>query len=236
MRIYLIRHGDPDYPNDSLTPTGRAEAQALAEHLAQAGIDEIYASPRGRAKLTAQYTADHLEKMGISLPVTIEPWTTELDGLRDMQRNRSLWDFDAADLRAPHVLRNLNGWHLAAPLDNARLAEHVERIEKGSDDFLSRLGYTREGVLYRFTPPNTRRIALFAHLGFGLTWLAHLLSIPVPLMWAGFYLHPTSVTTILFDERTPGLAAPRVLALGDVSHLHRAGLSPTPAGIIANYE
>ena len=236
MRIYLIRHGDPDYPNDSLTPTGRAEAQALAEHLAKAGIDDIYASPRGRARLTAQYTADHLAKMGISLPVNIEPWTTELDGIRDMQRNRSLWDFDAADLRAPHILENLNGWHQTAPLNNANLAAHIERIGRESDAFLARLGYAREGALYRFTPPNRKRVALFAHLGFGLTWLAHLFHIPVPLMWAGFYLHPTSVTTVLFDERSLGLAAPRVLALGDVSHLHSAGLSPTPAGIIANYD
>lgn len=236
MRIYLIRHGDPDYPNDSLTPTGRAEAQALAEHLAKAGIDEIYTSPRGRAKLTAQYTAENLAKNGLDLPVTVEPWTYELDGIRDKERNRSLWDFDAADLRAPHVLENLNRWHESTPLDNPNLAAHIQRIERESDAFLARLGYRREGVLYRFTPPNRKRVALFAHLGFGLTWLAHLLRIPVPLMWAGFYLHPTSVTTILFDERSPGLAAPRVLALGDVSHLHSAGFSPTPAGIIANYE
>ena len=158
------------------------------------------------------------------------------DQVRDILEQMAPDDIRRLIQANPHVLGNLNGWHQTAPLDNARLAEHMERIDKGSDDFLARLGYTREGVLYRFTPPNTKRVALFAHLGFGLTWLAHLLAIPVPLMWAGFYLHPTSVTTILFDERSPGLAAPRVLALGDVSHLHRAGLSPTPAGIIANYE
>jgi probable phosphoglycerate mutase len=90
--------------------------------------------------------------------------------------------------------------------------------------------------VYTFEYSNRQRIAFFAHLGFGLAWLSYLLDIPLPLMWAGFYLHPSSVTTILFDERAPGVAVPRVLALGDLSHLARAGLPPTPAGIIANYE
>ena len=31
MRILLIRHGDPDYDNDTLTEKGRREAALLAE-------------------------------------------------------------------------------------------------------------------------------------------------------------------------------------------------------------
>ena len=34
MRIYLIRHGDPDYSTDSLTKDGQAEASALADYMA----------------------------------------------------------------------------------------------------------------------------------------------------------------------------------------------------------
>ena len=31
MKLFIIRHGDPDYEHDSLTPTGRMEAEALSE-------------------------------------------------------------------------------------------------------------------------------------------------------------------------------------------------------------
>ena len=35
MRIYIIRHGDPDYEHDTLTPRGEKEALALAPYLEQ---------------------------------------------------------------------------------------------------------------------------------------------------------------------------------------------------------
>ena len=53
MKLILIRHGDPDYENDTLTPKGRREAQCLAEYLEGTRMDEIYVSPLGRAKHTA---------------------------------------------------------------------------------------------------------------------------------------------------------------------------------------
>ena len=33
MRIFIIRHGDPDYQTDSLTLRGRREAEALAAYI-----------------------------------------------------------------------------------------------------------------------------------------------------------------------------------------------------------
>ena len=54
--------------------------------------------------------------------------------------------------------------------------------------------------------------------------------------WNSFWLAPTSVTTVLFDQRSPEWAVPRCLAVGDTSHLHKAGLPILPRGIIANYE
>ena len=51
----LIRHGDPDYSTDSLTPQGKLEAAALADYLCSLKIDRIYSSPLGRAKETASF-------------------------------------------------------------------------------------------------------------------------------------------------------------------------------------
>lgn len=61
MKLILIRHGDPDYENDTLTAKGKREAEFLAGRLENMKIDEIYVSPLGRAKHTAE---PYLSKCG----------------------------------------------------------------------------------------------------------------------------------------------------------------------------
>ncbi|MDQ4100550.1 MAG: hypothetical protein M3121_08630 [Chloroflexota bacterium] len=67
-------------------------------------------------------------------------------------------------------------------------------------------------------------------------WLAHLLEIPLSLVWVGFWLPPRSVTTVLFEERSSKRAAPRCIGLGDVPHLYAAGLPVRPHGIKGNVD
>ena len=62
MILYLIRHGDPIYEPDSLTPLGHEQAKALAKRFTVYGLDEIYCSTSNRAKLTAQPTCELLGK------------------------------------------------------------------------------------------------------------------------------------------------------------------------------
>ena len=67
MKILFIRHGDPDYKNDSLTDTGWAEAKALAKYMAGDGgigyeIDQFFCSPLGRARDTASLTLRALSR------------------------------------------------------------------------------------------------------------------------------------------------------------------------------
>ena len=77
MRLYLIRHADPDYPNNTITPAGHLEAEALARRLTHEGLTRIYCSPLGRAVHTMQYTAQ-----ATGLTPQIEPWMAELDEFR----------------------------------------------------------------------------------------------------------------------------------------------------------
>lgn len=105
-----------------------------------------------------------------------------------------------------------------------------------SDEFLKTLGFERQGTRYRVLHPNVEKIAIFCHGGFGLTWLAHLLQIPLTIMWSGFWLPPSSVSTILFDQRSPDWATPRCIGLSDTSHLYAADLPIKPRGIKANFE
>ena len=75
MRILLIRHAEPDYTVDSLTPKGRVEAELLSRRLARYDIRDLYMSPLGRARDTAAYT---LNRMGREAEIL--PWLAEFRG------------------------------------------------------------------------------------------------------------------------------------------------------------
>ena len=60
MRIVFVRHGEPDYAHDCLTPLGELQAKAAAERLREEGIGAIYTSPQGRARQTADAAAEVL--------------------------------------------------------------------------------------------------------------------------------------------------------------------------------
>ncbi|MFO7166941.1 MAG: histidine phosphatase family protein [Chloroflexota bacterium] len=234
MRLYLIRHADPDYENDTITPAGRLEAEPLAERMASHGLDELYCSPLGRARATAQPIADRL-----GLTPTIAEWTSELSGLRvthDPWGELVAWDIPGEIIRGHDQYPGPDNWHALPALSALDLRAAFDRICSDSDAFLAAQGYVREGRRYRCVAPHRRRVAVVCHNGFGLTWLAHLLDLPVTLVWSGFWLAPSSVTTILFDERSAEWATPRCLGVGDVSHLYKAGLPVQPAGLKANVD
>jgi broad specificity phosphatase PhoE len=230
MRIFLIRHADPDYPNNTITPAGHLEAKALAIRMQRTGLDRIYSSPLGRAQDTARYTADAL-----GMEPTIIPWTAELAWARVEQEGYGksvVWDIHGHTIHLQEYSRG--SWHEAPPFDHPDFRDGFAQIRQESDAFLAGLGYRRNAGTYEIEQSNRLRVAVFCHGGFGLTWLAHLLNIPVPLVWAGFFLPPSSVTTILFDERSQGIATPRCVGVGDISHLYAEGLPMQPSGIKAN--
>ena len=98
MLLYVIRHGDPDYEHDSLTPLGRRQAEAVARRLAVHGLDRIYSSPLGRAVATAQPTSEILR-----LPIQIEEWASEALAWRDfagkMENGNTTWAFAQPNTR-----------------------------------------------------------------------------------------------------------------------------------------
>lgn len=234
MRFFLIRHADPDYPNNTITPAGHLEAAALSRRLAQMGLDRIYASPLGRALDTMRYTSDAL-----GLKAEILPWTAELDWPwieQEILGKSGPWDVHGHTLRLSRTDFTRGNWHQFAPLDHPHFLQGFEKVQKASDLFFSNLGYHRENGVYHVTGGNREKVALFCHGGFGLTLLAHLLDIPLPLMWSGFFLPPSSVTTVLFDERRPEYAVPRCLGVGDISHLYAEQLPMQPSGIKTNVD
>jgi broad specificity phosphatase PhoE len=231
LRLYLIRHADPDYPNNTITEAGHLEAQALAKRLASLGVDRLYSSPLGRARHTLQYTADL-----VKMEAVIEDWTQELSGLEvehETWGRLGIWDLPGEVYRAGETHPAHDTWHTLPPLAGSPAPETLAALGRASDAFLLRHGYAREGRRYRIVRPNRERLAVFCHGAFGLSWLSHLLELPLPLVWSGFWLPPSSVTTILMEERSPEWAVPRCVGLGDVSHLYEASLPVSPRGIYA---
>ena len=234
MRLFIVRHADPDYPNDHITDHGHKEAAACAERFKKLGLDRLYTSPLGRARATCGYTA---EALGME-PVVLD-WTAELAGTEQEFEGHGrlcVWDTPGELIRAHDPLPGHTNYLELAPFNNRSVREHIARIDRESDKFLAGLGYVREGYRYRIERTSTERVAVFCHGGFGLTWLAHLLAIPTPLVWSGFWLSPTSVTTVLFDERSTSWAVPRCIGVADTCHLYEAGLPVLPRGIKANFE
>ncbi len=234
MRLYIIRHADPDYENNTITKAGHLEAQALAERFKTHGFDKIFTSPYGRAIDTMKYTADIL-----NMDYGIEEWTKELWPemvIEDDEGHKMMSiDIPGEILRADQKNLTRETWHELKSIKNSDVLKYYKKLEQDSDDFIRRLGYERVDGRYRIVEPNQDKVAVFCHAGFGLTWIAHLLAIPPTLVWSGFWVAPSSVTTIIFEERSKEWAVPRCISLGDTSHLYHTGLSESLMGIKANY-
>jgi broad specificity phosphatase PhoE len=233
MRLYIIRHADPDYANHTITPPGHLEARALAERLQGEGIERIYSSPVPRALHTMQYTADLL-----NMEPSIQPWMAELEGWQIPDAdglNMAAWNVDGEAVREREPFPQRGDWHKFGPFENRDFHIKFNLLKSNSDQFMASLGYAREGGRYRIVQSHQQKIAVFCHLGFGLSWLAHLLELPLPLVWSGLWKAPSSVTTVLLDERSDRWAVPRCIGLGDTSHLHKADLPASRQGIIKNY-
>ncbi|MCY3021956.1 MAG: histidine phosphatase family protein [Planctomycetota bacterium] len=233
MKLYIVRHADPDYDKNTITPAGHQEAQALARRLAAEGLDRIYCSPVARARDTMRHTAELAELTPVIEDWTQEPW--DWRGTQPPWGELLIWDLPCEIIRRNEPMPTAENWHQLPDLQDPLARGKFEAVQKNSDAFIARHGYERDGGRYRVVRPNRERIAVFCHGGFGLTWVAHLLAIPLTLMWSSFWLAPTSVTTVLFDERSSDWAVPRCLGLGDVSHLYESRLPVRPRGILANY-
>ncbi len=235
MRLYIIRHADPDYPNNTLTPAGHLEAAALGRRLAGHGLDYIAASPLARAQITARYSADLLK-----LPVETEPWLIEVEGWDtepDVLDGGFIpaWDIPGARLRGNPAYHDWTTWDSTEPLHLPIYRETVTRFATAADEFLARFGCVRDGLNYRIAEDNRQQIAAFCHNGTALLWVSLLLHIPPPLIWSGFWHAPSAVTTILFERRGSEIATPRALSVGDTAHLYEARLPVQPRGIRGNY-
>ena len=222
MLLYIIRHGDPIYDPDTLTPLGKKQAEALGKRLAVHGFDKIYSSPNGRARETAEPTCKAL-----GMDAEILTWASESYLWDGLSAPGVGWAFngDVRDIKTPEMTAADSRWYEADAFCKAvSPKEAYDRVVKGADELLALHGYVREKLLYRCAAPTTERVALFCHQGVGLTLLSHLLGIPPCLFWTSFDITHTGVSIVHFEDRGTGYTSAKCLALSDTAHIYESGL------------
>lgn len=228
MLFYYIRHGDPIYDPDSLTPLGHEQAKAVAKRLCMYGVDQIYSSPSNRARLTAQPTCDYLKK-----EMKICPWADESLVWSEFAMTSAAgiytWCFFAPEfleLFSTPEIRNLGErWYEHPDLVKYDFGRGLARVNGAVDEFFLSLGYRhdRENARYEAVAPTNQRVALFAHQGFGMSFLSSMLDIPYPQFSTHFDLSHSSMTVVNFELRGK-YVYPQVFQLANDSHLYREGL------------
>ena len=227
MLFFYLRHGDPIYHPDMLTPLGHKQAEALAKRLALFGIDRIYASTSNRARQTAEPTAALLKK-----EITVCDWANEGLAWQDFTVTKAdgslTWAFQDADtvnLFNTKGMRELGAAWYTHPALTRDFLPGIERVNREVDEFFLSLGYRhdRENGRFEAVAPTEERVALFAHQGFGMAFFSSLLDIPYPFFSTHFDMGHTGMTVIDFTE-CGGFVYPKVLQLANDSHLYRDGI------------
>ncbi|MCR5066708.1 MAG: phosphoglycerate mutase family protein [Erysipelotrichaceae bacterium] len=240
MRILFVRHCEPDYEIDSLTPRGFEEAERLREYLKDRDLGDIYVSPLGRARKTAEIVLQDR----ISEAVTM-PWLREFDVDIDFEKDnemrkiysdipegiktcrRGFWDiFPECFWQDPLMMDN-DSWRQSRICAASNMAQLYDSVTSGFDRLLEEHGYRREGKIYRAVRANHGTITLFCHLGVTSILLAHLNNLS-PFIFPQFTCPaPSALTEVVTEERQQGIAMFRTLYLGATPHLTLAGEEPS---------
>lgn len=228
MLFFYIRHGDPIYNPDSLTPLGQRQAEAIGRRLALHGMDKVFASSSQRAIDTSMPLCEMLH-----MEPAILDWANEGHFYREAackgENDRTQWMFCQPRFRelfmSPEMRRLGDNWREHPALQETKLAAGCDRIARESDAFFEALGYRhdRENFRWEAVAPTKERVALFAHGGFATGFLSDILDIPYPLFSVKTSFQHTGMTVIRFAEKE-GFFQPEMLMMSCDSHIWREGL------------
>lgn len=221
MRIIIARHGDPDYSIDSLTEKGWREAELLSHRLTKLDVDAFFCSPLGRARDTASFTLERMNRTA-----EIYPWLREfpskiIDPKTDKPRN-VVWDMLPSEWTDEPRYYDKYAWIEPDIMQTGPVAIDAKAVADGLDEILARYGYIRRGQYYTTVQGHDKTIVFFCHFGVQCVMLGHLLGISPMVLWHNFCALPTAVTDIYTEERVKGEVIFRCRTFGDTSHLYVA--------------
>ncbi len=228
MLFYFVRHGDPVYDPDSLTPLGKKQAEAVCKRLSRVDFDRIFVSSSNRAIQTASPLIRMQNK-----EMEILDWCNEGYAYKEF-----LGDVPGEDRKKwiyynPYYLELFNHdevrtlgmqWYKHPYFSSTNAESGMKRIGKCADEFFESLGYKHNHQKHGYDAinPNDKKIVLFAHEGFGTAFISYILDIPYP-MFTHFSMAHSSMTVIEFKEHN-SLVFPVARQVSNDSHLYKEGL------------
>lgn len=221
MKLIFIRHGDPDYTIDSLTEKGWREAEILSHRIEKLKVKDFYVSPLGRARDTASLTLKAMNRTAVECE-----WLREYAPRihrPDKEELSITWDWLPQDWMNEKIYYDPTEWASTEIMQEGRNREEYEWVTTEFDQLLSAHGYQREKNCYHVNCANHDTLVFFCHFGVQCVILSHLLGISPMILWHGACAAPTSVTTVVSEERRKGTASFRIIGFGDTSHLYEAG-------------
>lgn len=222
MLLFFIRHGDPTYDPDALTPLGKRQAEAVARRLARYGLDEIYMSSSTRAMETAQPTCELLKKEATVLDWTNEQHAWDKQSVMTADGGRT-WAFFLPEYRelltSSGVRKLADCWYEHPKLKGTEFVEGHLAIRRQTHEFIKSLGYEwdPERGQYKNLHTSKERVALFAHHGFGTNFLSAVLDIPFPQVCLKMNFGHTGMTVINFGSGE--YVIPQMLTMANDGHL-----------------
>ena len=220
MKIILIRHGDPNYEKDCLTELGHKQVKIAAQRLLKEEIDEVYSSPLGRARQTAQAYLDASGKG----QMTILDFMQEIRFGREGALYDNRWNpwlgvdaliKEGKDLQSPT-------WREYPVFKDNFATIDADKIAVEADKWLATLGYERQRQYYRFTGKEEaeKTIAIFCHGGSSAAFMARVLNQTFAYMCGVLMRFPHTTINVLKFGNTPGqLMLPVIELLNDARHL-----------------
>lgn len=227
MKLLIVRHGDPDYEHDTLTERGWVEAEYLAEKMKNIEAKAYYVSPLGRAKDTASLTLKAVGREAEECWWLEEFFRPQIHRPDNTNGTSIAWDWLPGDWTQYPDLFDRNAWKENPIMKEGSVGEAYDKVCAAFDELLAKHGYVREGDVYKTEQGNNDTIVFFCHLGLECVLLSHLIGTSPMIFWQGFAGAPTSVTTVVTEERRKGTASFRITQFGSVEHLYVKGMEPS---------
>ena len=229
MKILIVRHGEPNYEENTLTDKGFVEAKYLGEKLGKIKIDEIYSSPLRRSILTAKPTADLHSK-----EIVVLDWLTEFQGTcvdQTTGENVIPWNQMPNSWVNKKEYYDIHTWETEAWINTGNVSEKYDFVVKEFDKLLQQYGYYRENIIYKCEENSEKTIVIFCHFALGMVLISHLCGISPVMLWQTMFLPASSVTTFVTEERVKGEVVFKCMQMGDTSHLYANNEEVSKSGL-----
>lgn len=228
MRIIFVRHGHPNYDLDCLTPLGHKHGEAVAERLKAEPIEKIFSSTCGRAMETATHIDVNFGLGVEGLDFMREIKWGSADGTPIYENGHPWLTSDDLVTQGKALLNS--DWRETDTYRNNKVVTAADTLGERLDEWLSGLGYRREGNYYRVETVRHGTIVLVSHGGASSAALAHLFNLPFPFVCSAICPDYTAVTVVTFSGNEGELVAPKFEIMNDARHI--AGIRKETEGMV----